>query len=537
VTTPAAPASDDALAADPRSVRADLAHARPDLLDRYDAALPGARAQILSRLYGALAREPLPGVAHRSAPGTVVLDDGRVLDGPAGAAQPFADVAAGLAVRLDGVAHDDPGALLAALRLPGHTARLAAELDDSVAHLALARAAQPDPHGGPPALAALVGDGPDAGARAEQLVVDGHPLHPGCRARGGMSVADVLRYAPEHRPTFRLRRLRAPAEKWHGDGPPVLLAHPWQAARLLEAYRWLADDGDTGPVRPLMSLRTVAPVRGGDHIKTAVDVQLTSAVRGVSPAAVHNGPRLSALLATLTADLPTLHVLAEHGAGGVLVEGRPDRSLAHLRRTAPAVAADEIAVPLAVFAAPSPADGRPLLAELLDGYGGDPYAWLADLAAVLLPPMLTVLARGVALEAHGQNTLVVLHAGRPVRICYRDLGGVRVSPARLRAAGVPAPRLIGDLSTDDPAALRAKLAAALLSTVVAEQVALLARLCHADPGRLWAIIARAIAGVDSPDRDHLLGDPLPIKAMTAMRLAADPLDDIWAHLDNPMGHA
>jgi hypothetical protein len=34
--------------------------------------------------------------------------------------------------------------------------------------------------------------------------------------------------------------------------------------------------------------------------------------------------------------------------------------------------------------------------------------------------------------------------------------------------------------------------------------------------------------------DALLGPTLPMKAMTAMRLAADPLDDIWTTVDNPM---
>ena len=71
----------------------------------------------------------------------------------------------------------------------------------------------------------------------------------------------------------------------------------------------------------------------------------------------------------------------------------------------------------------------------------------------------------MALEAHGQNTLVVLRDGRPVRILYRDLGGVRVSPARLRAAGVEAPPLLGDLPSDDPDVLRTKLAAAAVAVV------------------------------------------------------------------------
>ena len=52
-----------------------------------------------------------------------------------------------------------------------------------------------------------------------------------------MTVADVLAYAPEHRPVIRLRRLRVPADRWHGDAPPVLYAHPWQAARLPTSTR------------------------------------------------------------------------------------------------------------------------------------------------------------------------------------------------------------------------------------------------------------------------------------------------------------
>jgi siderophore synthetase component len=346
-----------------------------------------------------------------------------------------------------------------------------------------------------------------------------------------MSVADVLAYGPEHRPVIRLRRLRVPAGRWYGDTPPILYAHPWQARRLQERYPWLADDGETAPVRPLMSLRTVAPLDGGDHVKTAVDVQMTSAVRTVSPAAVHNGPRLSALLGRLTADLP-LTVLSETGAGAVVIDGQPQRHLAYLRRQAPRVGPAETVVPLAALAAASPFDGRQLLLEVVS----DPYAWWHDLAHLLLPPLLAVLDRGVALEAHGQNTLLVLDAGRPARIVYRDLGGVRVSARRLRAAGVEAPPVVGDLPSDDPEVLRTKLAAAVLGTVAAELIAVLAHE-GADPARLWASTAAAIRQSGTGDAAPLLARPLPVKATTAMRLAGDPLDDVWTYLDNPMAGA
>jgi hypothetical protein len=463
--------------ADPAQTRADLARIRPGLLERYDAALPGARAAIMERLRHAIEHEPLPG------------------DPPAG---------------------PEPADPIdyAARRWPG--TRLVTEIANSVANLALARAAAQPP--GPP----RPGD-PDALGRTEQSLVDGHPLHPCCRTRAGMTVADVLAYAPEHRPVIHLRRLRVPPERWHGGGPPILYAHPWQARRLLAEHPWLEDIGETPPVRPLMSLRTVAPLDGGPHIKTAVDVQMTSAVRTVSPAAVHNGPRLSALLTELTADLP-IDVLTETEAGAVITGDGPDRRLAHLIRQAPDLAPDETAVPLGVLAT------SPHLLRT----AGDPYALMKNLGTVLFAPLARVLHRGVALEAHGQNTLIVLAGRRPVRTLYRDLGGVRVHPPRLTAAGLDVPDLIGDLPTGDETELRAKLAAAALGGVARQLVTALADCRHADPDRLWRILATALAQTGTPDIPHLIGEPLPVKATTAMRLAADPLTDIWTHLPNPM---
>ena len=530
--------------ADPTQTRDALASLRPELVGAYDQALPGARATILSRILGALDREPLPGVIAGGS-----LQDGRVVTAPAAAARPFAHPSPGLTAYLDGAGYTDPGAFLRALALPAHTDRLATEVDNSVANLALARAANPqagdglgraeNPHAGDSraalrdglgraanpqaadsraALRDATGD-PDGLGRLEQRLTDGHPLHPCCRTRGGMTVADVLAYAPEHHPVIRLRRLRVPPQHWYGDTEPVLFAHPWQAARLRDSHPWLVDDGETGPVRPLMSLRTVAPLDGGPHVKTAVDVQMTSAVRTVSPAAVHNGPALSRLLREVTRGLP-LSVLAETAAGAVIVDGEPQRHLAYLRREAPRVGAGEAVLPLAA------------LGTVVDEAVDDPYAWLESLATILVPPLLAVLQRGVALEAHGQNTLVVLDAGRPVRIVYRDLGGVRVSAHRLRRAGYPAIELKGDLPSDDPAVLRTKLAAALFGTVAAETVALLERRRGADPARLWRIIAAQARGTE--DGRRLLKDPLPVKATTAMRLADDPLEDVWAHVANPM---
>jgi siderophore synthetase component len=523
---------------------------RPPLRRAYAAALPGARASVLSRLWGALAREPIAGlldVTRDQGDLVVTLADGRRLRGPAPAAQPFATVASGLTLTLDGTPFDHPASLMAALQLPGQANRLRTELDDSVANLALARGAQPAPDGRPPTLERLSQQEPAAAiADAEQLVVDGHPLHPCCRTRLGLSPAEVLAYAPEHRPIVDLAVVDVPPDRWVSTGsglPPRLLMHPWQRDHLLDRHPDLRATGETVPARPLMSLRTLAPVNQPQwHVKTAVDVQMTSAVRIVSSAAIHNGPLLSALLDDLVARTPGLDLLTEVAAGAVLSDGEPSRSLAMVRRRAPRPAPGDVVLPLAALAARSPADGRPLVVEAVTlGYPGRPADLFTDLVNLLFPPLTTLLHLGVALEAHGQNMCVVLRRGRPVRLIYRDLGGVRVSPRRLSAQGFAVPPLRGDLMSDDPRVLRTKLAAALLSTVVTELVTVLGREYDVEPATLWRIADRALADAyaslpaDAHGDGHALrAGPWPMKATTAMRLADDPLEDRWTWHDNPL---
>jgi hypothetical protein len=483
--------------ADPAGTRTQIAATRPGLLDGYDTALPAAHTAVLARLLIATETEPLPGLTsrHHHNGHTHARFGDTVLTYPTTAATPFTTPPPGLHVTIRGRRTTDPADLAATL-WPGTP--LAAELANSVANLALARAANPTPPPWPTT--------PQPG-QIEQTLIDGHPLHPCCRTRTGMTVADQLAYAPEHHTVITLQRLRVPTHRWHGTGEPVLYAHPWQATRLRHQYPWLTDDGPTGPVRPLMSLRTVAPLDGSAHIKTAVDIQMTSAVRTVSPAAVHNGPLLSALLQDLTRDLP-IDVLAETHAGAVITDHGPDRRLAHLIRQAP------------------PADAVPLgiLADNPRRFG-DPYQIVKDLGAVLFKPLAQLLDRGIALEAHGQNTLAVIRHGRITRTLYRDLGGVRVHPARLRAAGYDMPPLHGDLPTDDDTELRTKLAAAALATVARQLITN----AGTDPEPLWHLIATALK-----NHPTLTTEPLPVKATTAMRLAADPLHDRWTHLPNPM---
>ncbi|WP_225830083.1 IucA/IucC family siderophore biosynthesis protein [Streptomyces sp. NK08204] len=517
---------------------AELRLTRPDLVEPFTTALSGARATVLGRLWGAFVREPLPGVTgHRRKSDTigVELQSGVTLSAPRSCAQPFAEVPDDFAVSGPQRSISDPSELLAQLGLDTPAVRrLAAELDNSVVNLALARAAN--------AGRAVP---PNDSVDAEQAVIDGHPQHPCCRTRTGMSIADVLAYAPEHHPVVQLALLRVPADRWQGagvwprrlrDGDTILVpVHPWQRDHVLGHHPDLTVVEETIPARPLLSLRTLAPlgVLPGCHIKTALDVQVTNYRRTISPAEVADGPPLSDLVSAAVHKSGyggSLHVLRELGGGAVCVDGQPSASLAAMIResTECCLDAEEMAVPLtAVHATGATA------------ISGDPLRWLADFAGLVLPPALTLLSMGVALEAHGQNTLVVLRNGRPVRVLYRDLDGVRVSPRRLARCGFTLPPLLGTRATDDVDALHTKLFGGLISGVFSELVAVLSRTHEVDPRALWGAVAeagrRVYAGLpDQEDAAAFFGDTMPLKATVAMRLADNPGKAQWTSIPNPL---
>lgn len=516
----------------------ELRHVRPDLVEPFRAALPGARATVLGRLWGAFAREPLPGIADRDHDaGTLVirLTGSGQLAGPASAAERFAPIPADFTVQGPDGPIDEPTRLLATLGVRSETAsRLAAELDNSIANLALARAANHEPR--------EVRDSVDA----EQAVVDGHPQHPCCRTRTGLSVAEVLAYAPEHHPVIELALVAVPADRWQAtgewpqelrDGDTVLMPiHPWQRAHVLAHQPDLVVVDRTIAARPLLSMRTMSPVDAlpGCHIKTALDVQVTNYRRTISPAEVADGAPLSELVTAVVDKVghgESLRILRELAGGAVRVDGRPSASLAAMIREAGErhLGPEEIAVPLTAIHA----TGAGMVS-------GDPVTWLAEFAELVLPPALTLLSMGVALEAHGQNTLVALRDGRPVRVLYRDLDGVRVHPGRLALHGFSLPRLDGTRAGNDETALRTKLFGGLLSGVFSELVSVLSRTYGADPEQLWAAVAAVGRRVyaDLPDaggdREVFFGDTLPLKATIAMRLAEASGVAQWTPVPNPL---
>ncbi|MER5309558.1 IucA/IucC family siderophore biosynthesis protein [Streptomyces sp. NPDC002773] len=492
-----------------RTLAAELELVRPGLTAAYAAGLPGARAAVLTRLWRGLVHEPLPWVAARTAGRegvTLRLDDGRRLRGPL--SDPWATAASVTGLDLAGVRYDHPAELVAALAVP-RGGRLAAELDHSVASLALSRTAPR--RTAPPAHP----------WEWEQTETDGHPYHPGCRSRPGFSAAEQLAYAPEHRPVVALRLAAvegaAVSGEWPGelrDGTAVLIpVHPWQAEHVLTGLPLLP-----GPsAHPLLSLRTL-DIGGDTHVKTSLSTRLTSTVRDISAYTVTHAVATSdfveRLVRRLDGRLRIARTLAVAGAGNA--------DLAALLREAPRVHADTAAGERVVPAAVLPA-------LLADHAPDERLGRVVEFARLALGACLDLLDLGVALEAHGQNLLAVVDAdGRTKRLVYRDLADIRISPARLARHGIPAPHLSGRLLNDDPAALRRKVLGSLVTGALGPLAG--------DAPTLGTVLEAATRGLaPTADLHALRTEPLPAKALTLMRLDPDPDGggDLWTALPNP----
>ncbi|ELZ07240.1 IucA/IucC family protein [Natrialba aegyptia] len=471
----------------------------------------------------------------------------------------------------------------------------------------------------------------DDAAAFERIVTDGHPFHPAGKLRRGMTAADGLAYAPEFTDRVDLRfvaierdaALETRARGADGESLTARLfglfdgleasleraipgsadaaayavvpVHPFQYHRTVpERYARRCASGRIVPIpecsrpaTPQLNLRTVVPFeseRTADgplsHLKLAIDVQTTNVVRTLSPQAVANGPRVTALVREITEreSFESLGIVPEPAAtcyyppGGSQPYTAGDefddaRHLSALVRTNPlahplvAGADDAIPVVASSLLAESPATGRPLVCDLIERYATvteattiaeAALAFVDAYAGVVVPEQLRLLTTyGVALESHLQNSLVVFDRdrARPIGTLVRDLGGIRVHGGRLGEHGLSfTPYPDSDLDADGERDLHKKLYYALFQNHLAELVATIAAETAVDERACWARIRahceRAFEQVRAetavPDarvrRDEraLFAERTTHKALTAMRLRGKRHEYVTSEVSNPL---
>jgi siderophore synthetase component len=456
----------------------------------------------------------------------------------------------------------------------------------------------------------------------EQLVVDGHPLHPGAKLKLGLGAGDVIRHSPElgarpeaalvavakgryrdaspdgrsltgvlyaEYPGLRRQVAKTLREKgMDADAYGLIPVHPWQFEHVLPTlYAEAMERGEVVPLgglciptRALVSFRTLAPVRKrGErkhHIKTAVNLQLTGAVRTVSPNSAENAAPISRMLREVWD--------REGGFGGrfVVLEERAAayydpangayppherkelaKNLAVILREDPEshVGPGEVPVPACALLAESPVSGGPVLLEVLKLFaagrrivdsGLAAVAFLRRYCEVCLPGFLTVMSRyGVSLEGHLQNSIPVFRGGEPVRVLVRDFGGVRILGARLARQGMRAELHPGSaIAIEDVEDLRNKVYYPVFQNHLGELIACLVRRLDLEEERLWQPVAEVCRGVfrelkgDPAIREQAARDEatlsrptLALKAMTTMRLLGHVTDYTFSEVPNPLAGA
>ncbi|WP_217225637.1 IucA/IucC family protein [Streptomyces anulatus] len=345
---------------------------------------------------------------------------------------------------------------------------------------------------------------------AEQSLLLGHPLHPTPKSREGLSESESRRYSPELHGSFPLhwfavdRSLIATDSAWteggpatadellapHAEGlkpPPGTVAvpvHPWQAADLLHRpqVRALAETGllhDLGPHgehwHPTSSIRTVHRPGARVMLKLSLGVRITNSRRENLRKELHRGVEVHRLLSTGLAERwqrehPGFDIVRDPAWLAVDdPEGAPVTGLDVMLRHNPFGPGDDAAC-IAGLTAERPRPGRPgmrsRLAEVVSALAARTGRAVTDVSAewfrrylhhVVRPVLWLDAHGGVALEAHQQNTLVLLGPdGWPVGGRYRDNQGYYFRDSRrdeleqrLPGIGAVSDTFVSDPVTDE----------------------------------------------------------------------------------------
>lgn len=334
------------------------------------------------------------------------------------------------------------------------------------------RAAPADPEATTPFLA------------AEQALVLGHPLHPAPKSREGLSDAEAAAYSPELRGTFRLHWFAADPSVVSSDsalsrpageitaallgaelplpaGTTAVPAHPWQARDVLArpGARALLEQGllhDLGPAgaawAPTSSVRTVYRADAPVMLKLSLGLRITNSKRENLRVELLRGLEVHRLLeaglgAELRAAHPGFDVVRDPAWIAVDAPGeRPESGLEVVVRDNPfpdhaSSGAESVACVAGLVAErPDLPHGRSQLATLIHGLAARTGRGVTELGeewfhryldAVVEPVLWLYGTHGLGLEAHQQNTLVVLDGdGWPTGGRYRDNQGYYFSATR-----------------------------------------------------------------------------------------------------------
>ncbi len=394
--------------------------------------------------------------------------------------------------------------------------------------------------------------------------LEGHPFYPTWKSKPDLSAAQVAALSPEFNAQVgvRIAALRGDMayieqmphvenyRDWFAAQFPQLWTH-WKAglnARGFDERGWLplpihswhlehfvcheyaAEieegililEGPDVQTWPTMSFRTMMPAQLGPvpFIKLPVALWMTSEQRSLQAKSIHMGPRISTVIQRILAAEngfdKMLDIFPEdvalHYKHAVRQEDRPGRHLSVAYRSSRAMfeRSDGLfPITVAALMTNSPADGRPLVTELIErsesyvGIGATNEvveAWFKQYVRVVTHPVIGIyLLYGIGLEAHQQNALILFAAdGTPTSLSIRDFGDGRTYAPLLAQHGLELkpyiyPGILPTVFETDIEPVRTFILSACFVCHLHEMALLLTQTYGLASTRLWEILREETA--------------------------------------------
>lgn len=404
---------------------------------------------------------------------------------------------------------------------------------------------------------------------------------------------------------FLARMAQLFPSSFQGSKNALIPIHPWakevdlpqRFAQYFQSKRWRWSPAPALDARPSLSLRTVI-LEGSScllHLKLPLAVETTGALRTISAAAAHNGPLLSALLHQLWCAPPvqTLGILknlslmsetasfrlADDHQGqarylaGILRElsatdiaESPCHDVAHRYLTSQSIPGPPQAPPSDLAQEPRsqsllkhwlvPAAAllepreNPLFLRVAAHLKHTPFELWQEYVKTLLPPLAFLTGQlGIAFEAHLQNIVVAFPpatSNKPqLHFLYRDLGGIRIQPSRLRQ-GIHAWALTlqpfkldpgSAICTESSQELTSKFLYSTLQNHLGELLRAIIRVERSSEAPYWAVVRdvlkdnRSFLGTDLLAR--VFNRTWDLKAMWSMRVQQAITEYTFVPVPNP----
>jgi siderophore synthetase component len=447
----------------------------------------------------------------------------------------------------------------------------------------------------------------------EQICVTGHLLHPCTKSKIGLSIQEMMQFSAEFDSTVQVHFaaihkdivyynseiMRDEIKQfWLKEYPDLfnslkktciennqdsddfflLPVHPWQKEHVL--FPLYSEEIARGQIffvdftistKPTLSVRTVLPVGKKFHIKLPLNIQMTSAVRTISPNSIHNGPELTLIVNKVLRREEYFHntfqIIGEEiglrfQSSDISEPHFRDRNknLSYLIRRNPASLINEgehAIVACALFNL-SPATNHLLIYEIIEQFHlrypsnsliENLFLFFKKYITIVLSGVIPLMTRyGIGLEAHLQNTVIVLKKWEPVKVLVRDLGGVRIDKKRLEKAEYHGTYFPGSVTiNDDEAGMQNKVIHTVFQSHIGELSYHLANEYEVNEQMFWEIVRDTCTDIFlnlkkdesikmnvESDMGALLGETVQTKALTLMRLKDDVTDYAFIDLPNPL---